>query len=280
MIKGWCKPASFLPKGQKVTMWKQLILAVGALVFVSGCAQSPAESHADAETNETFDVSHPSDPFEGFNRVMWTVNYDYLDPYIAKPVSLAYVNYVPEWTRTGISNFLGNLEEPASMVNSIVMLDGEAALTHFNRFWLNTVFGLGGLIDIASAANIQKLGDRQFGDAMGYYDIGQGPYFMFPVYGPITLREGAGDVVDGLYPPLSLLTFPQSVLKWLFEGMEDRAALVQQESLLNSSPDPYAFARDAYLQNKAFKARGGVSDEIELDDQYLNDDLLDEVDDY
>lgn len=265
-------------------MWKQLILAVGALVLVSGCAQSPAESHADAEidaeTNAAFDVSHPNDPFEGFNRAMWTVNYDYLDPYVAKPVSLAYVNYVPGWTRSGISNFLSNLEEPASMVNSIVMLDGEAALTHFNRFWMNTVFGLGGLIDIASAANIQKLGDRQFGDAMGYYDIGQGPYFMFPVYGPITLREGAGDVVDGLYPPLSLLTLPQSVLKWLFEGMEDRAALVQQESLLNSSPDPYVFARDAYLQNKAFKARGGASDDIELDDEYLNDDLLDEIDDY
>ncbi|KKD62193.1 ABC transporter [Grimontia sp. AD028] len=262
-------------------MWKQLILAVGVLVLLSGCAQSPEESQADAETNAEFDISHPNDPFEGFNRAMWTVNYDYLDPYIAKPVSLAYVDYVPSWTRTGISNFLSNLEEPASMVNSIVMLDGDAALTHFNRFWLNTVFGIGGLIDIASAANVPKISDRQFGDAMGYYDIGQGPYFMFPVYGPITLREGAGDMVDGLYPPLSLLTLPQSILKWMFEGMEDRAALVQQESLLTNSPDPYAFARDAYLQNKEFKARGGKAADLpELDESYLDDDLLDEIDDY
>ncbi|MBV7298584.1 MlaA family lipoprotein [Enterovibrio paralichthyis] len=262
-------------------MWKRLIIAVGALLLVTGCAQSP-ESEAEAQTNAEFvDESHPDDPFEGFNRAMWAVNYDYLDPYVARPVSLAYVNYVPNWTRTGIANFLSNLEEPASMVNSLIMLDGEAALTHFNRFFINTIFGLGGIIDLASNANVPKISDRQFGDAMGYYDIGQGPYFMMPVYGPVTLREGAGDVVDGLYPPLVWLTFPQSVLKWLFEGMESRAELVQQEGLLNNSPDPYAFTRDAYLQNKAFKARGGeVEIYSEPDDEYLDDALLDEIDNY
>lgn len=263
-------------------MWKRLIIAVGAIFLVSACAQSP-ESEADAETNAEFvDESHPNDPFEGFNRVMWSVNYDVLDPYIARPVSVAYVDYVPSWTRTAIANFLSNLEEPVSMLNSLLMLDGEAAATHFNRFWINTAFGLGGLIDIASAADIPKLSDRQFGDSMGYYEVGQGPYFMFPVYGPTTLREGTGDVVDGLYPPLSLLTLPQSALKWLFEGMESRAALIPQESLLNNSPDPYAFARDAYLQNKAFKARGGEVEILdpEPDDAYFDDALLEEIDNY
>ncbi|WP_394210686.1 VacJ family lipoprotein [Enterovibrio calviensis] len=262
-------------------MWKRLVLAVGVIVGLSGCAQAPDESAVDAETNTEFDISHPNDPFEGFNRTMWAFNYDILDPYVARPVSLAYVNYVPSFARTGVSNFIDNLGEPASMVNSIVMLEGEAAVTHFNRFWINTVFGLAGLIDIASAANIQKLDDRQFGDAMGYYDIGQGPYFMVPIYGPITLREGAGDMVDDLYPPLSLLTLPQSIIKWALDGMESRAAVVPQEPLLENSPDPYAFARDAYLQHKAFKARGGKAiEEPEPDDEYLDEDLLDEIDDY
>ncbi|MEZ8128713.1 MlaA family lipoprotein [Enterovibrio norvegicus] len=262
-------------------MWKGFILAVGLVVGLSGCAQTPEENTADAETNAETHVAHPNDPFEGFNRAMWTLNYDYLDPYVARPVSVAYVDYVPSWTRTGISNFINNLEEPASMINSLIMLEGEDALVHFNRFWLNTVFGLGGIIDLASAANVPKLSDRQFGDAMGYYDIGQGPYIMVPVYGPITVREGVGDTVDGLFPPLSLLTFPQSVIKWALDGMETRAALVKQEGILENSPDPYAFTRDAYLQNKAFKARGG---EVEIDadqedDEYLEE-LMDEIDAY
>ncbi|KXF81333.1 MlaA family lipoprotein [Enterovibrio coralii] len=262
-------------------MWKELVIALGLVIGLSGCAQSPQESLADAETNEEFDIAHPNDPFEGFNRAMWAINYDYLDPYIARPVSLAYVNYVPSFARTGISNFISNLEEPASMVNSLIMLEGEEALTHFNRFWINTVFGVAGLVDIASAADIQKLDERQFGDAMGYYDIGQGPYFMIPVYGPLTIREGVGDVVDDLYPPLSLLTFPQAILKWAFDGMESRAALVPQEAILEASPDPYAFTRDAYLQNKAFRAQGSdavVEDNLDEDD--FDEALLDEIDDY
>ncbi|MDD1783233.1 MlaA family lipoprotein [Enterovibrio sp. ZSDZ35] len=262
-------------------MWKELVIAVGLVVGLSGCAQTPEESVADSETNAKFDVSHPDDPFEGFNRAMWAINYDYLDPYIARPVSLAYVNYVPSFARTGISNFISNLEEPASMVNSLVMLEGEAALTHFNRFWINTVFGIAGLVDIASAADIQKLDERQFGDAMGYYDIGQGPYFMIPVYGPLTVREGVGDMVDDLYPPLSLLTLPQSILKWAFDGMESRAALVPQEAILENSPDPYVFTRDAYLQNKAFRAQGSDAViEDNHDEDEFDDALLDEIDDY
>lgn len=150
------------------------------------------------------------DPFESINRVMWDINYDYLDPYVARPVSLAYVNYVPSPVRTGIRNFIANLDEPASMVNSIIMLEGEQAITHFNRFWINSTFGLAGLIDIASLADIGNPGDRAFGDAMGYYGVGNGPYFMVPMYGPITLREGAGDLVDDLYFPLNLLSFWQS----------------------------------------------------------------------
>ncbi|PKF51757.1 MlaA family lipoprotein [Enterovibrio nigricans] len=262
-------------------MWKELVIAVGLVIGLSGCAQTPEETVDDAETNAELGIEHPSDPFEGFNREMWAINYDYLDPYIARPVSIAYVNYVPSFARTGISNFISNLEEPASVVNSLVMLEGEAALTHFNRFWINTVFGVAGLIDIASAADIQKLDERQFGDAMGYYDIGQGPYFMIPVYGPLTVREGVGDMVDDLYPPLSLLTLPQSILKWAFDGMESRAALVPQEAILDNSPDPYAFTRDAYLQNKAFRAQGSDAViEDDHDEDEFDDALLDEIDDY
>ncbi|WP_243734542.1 VacJ family lipoprotein [Photobacterium lutimaris] len=218
------------------------------------------------------------DPFEGFNRAMWNLNYDYLDPYLARPVSLAYVDYTPSFMRTGIKNFLANLDEPASMVNSLLMLNGEEAVRHFNRFWINSTFGVFGLIDIASAADIRKPVDKQFGDTMGKYGVANGPYFMFPVYGPVTLREGAGDVVDGLYLPLSALNFWQSLGKWAFEGMEDRAALVKQEAILKDSPDAYIFTRDAYIQNKNFRATGGNVELLEQDDEAYLDDFMDEID--
>ena len=218
------------------------------------------------------------DPFEGFNRAMWDLNYDYLDPYLARPVSLAYVDYTPSFMRTGIKNFLANLDEPASMVNSLLMLNGEEAVRHFNRFWINSTFGVFGLIDIASAADIRKPVDKQFGDTMGKYGVANGPYFMFPVYGPVTLREGAGDVVDGLYLPLSALNFWQSLGKWMFEGMEDRAALVKQEAILKDSPDAYIFTRDAYIQNKNFRATGGNVELLEQDDEAYLDDFMDEID--
>ncbi|WP_299016250.1 MlaA family lipoprotein [uncultured Photobacterium sp.] len=272
-------------------MKKITLLSLLLILGLTGCAETPNEEKLNqsstVETNVEYDRldantndSGVYDPFEGFNRTVWTLNYDYLDPYIARPVSLAYVDYVPSPVRTGIRNFLSNLDEPANMLNSLIMLDGEQAVTHFNRFWINTTFGLGGLIDIASAADITKPSERAFGDSMGYYGVNNGPYFMVPMYGPVTLREGVGDRVDGLYFPLNLLTFWQSLGKWAFEGMEERAALVSQEAILKDSPDPYVFTRDAYIQHKNFRATGGkVIDEEPTDEEFL-DDFLDEVDEY
>jgi len=265
------------------------LLSLLLILGLSGCAETPNDEALNQETaTETnaeyveqvtqYNVKGTYDPFEGFNRAMWELNYDYLDPYVARPVSLAYVDYVPSPVRTGIRNFLSNLDEPANMINSIIMLDGEEAVTHFNRFWINSVFGLAGLIDIATAADITKPSERAFGDSLGYYGVENGPYFMVPVYGPVTLREGAGDFVDGLYFPLNLLTFWQSLGKWAFEGMEDRAALVSQEGLLKDSPDPYIFTRDAYIQNKNFRATGGESVTEEPESEEYLDDFLDEVD--
>ncbi len=263
----------------KIKMLKSLIFALGVMVVLGGCAQSPHSTSED-EINSEFHLSNPDDPFESFNRMIWELNYGYLDPYVARPVSLFYVNYVPSFARTGISNFIQNLEEPSGMLNSLFMQEGDVALIHFNRFWINSTFGLGGILDVASAADIQKLNTNQFGDVMGYYELGSGPYFMLPVYGPITLREALGDMVDDLYPPLVWLTAPQALLKWFFDGMESRAALVYQEGILNNSPDPYAFTRDVYLQNKVFKAQGNKTVKEEAQSETFDASLLDEIDDY
>ncbi len=238
------------------------IVSLSLMIILTGCSSVP-EGGTTSDTNI-------NDPLEGFNRTMWSFNYDFLDPYFVRPVSLTYVEYTPTPIRHGIANFLANLDEPASMVNNLFMGNGSKALDHFNRFWINSTFGLLGLIDIASEAGITKHGEKSFGDAIGHQGVGKGPYIMVPGYGPVVVRE-AGDMVDSLYAPLSYLNIWASLGKWAFEGMETRAALVNQEVLLESSPDSYSFTRSAYLQRRDFTAEVETKTEIdESEEDYLD----------
>nr|WP_117233786.1 VacJ family lipoprotein [Vibrio maerlii] len=243
---------------------RTLLLVLAAVTVLSGCSSTPD----DVEDSTAYD------PFESFNRSMWAINYDYLDPYLVRPVSLAYVDYTPKPVRSGIANFLANLDEPSSVLNNLFMGNGEKALNHFNRFWINSTFGLLGFIDIASAGGIQKESNKAFGDAVGHYGVGNGPYVMVPGYGPWTVRE-TGDFVDGMYVPLSYLNIWAGLGKWALEGMETRASLVSQEAQLNNSPDPYALTREAYIQHQNFKAEIEVDDYDEDEEDFL-DSYLDE----
>ncbi len=237
---------------------------LGLVMFViTGCSSAPnTQSDSDNQV---------SDPLEGFNRAMWSINYDYLDPYLLRPVSLAYAEYTPSPVRIGIANALSNLDEPSSVVNNLLMGNGHKAVDHFNRFWINSTIGLLGLIDIASEAGITKHGEKTFNDVLGHHGMGKGLYVMIPGYGPFVIRE-VTDTVDGLYVPLAYLNIWASMGKWALEGLETRAALVGQEAILENSPDAYAFTRAAYLQRRDFTAE--VDTAAEVDD--AEEDYLDE----
>lgn len=248
-----------------MTKKSRFLSAAMSCLLVVGCTSAPEYAEPNPKVN---------DPIEGFNRTMWTFNYDYLDPYFVRPVSLGYVNYVPTPVRSSIANFLSNLDEPSSVINNLIMGNGSKAVDHFTRFFLNSTFGIFGLFDIASEAGITKYDDKAFSDAVGHYGVGNGPYVMVPGYGPWTVREST-DVVDGLYLPLSYLNIWAAAGKWALEGMETRAALVSQEAVLENSPDPYALARDVYLQRRDFTAEVQSDEYSEDEEQYL-DEYLDE----
>ncbi|PRD16615.1 phospholipid-binding lipoprotein MlaA [Pantoea coffeiphila] len=220
-----------------------------ASVMMVGCASS---KNAD-------DPQGRSDPLEGFNRSMFNFNYNVLDPYVLRPVAVAWRDYVPVPARNGLGNFFSNLDEPASMVNYFVEGNPYKAMIHFNRFFLNTLLGMGGLIDVASMANpkLAKEEPRAFGSTLGHYGVGYGPYVVVPGYGSFTPREDVGGIVDDLYPPLSWLTWWMSAGKWALEGIETRAQLLDSDSILSNSKDPYAFMRSAYFQHHDFLASDG-----------------------
>lgn len=242
------------------------ILLITTLLMLSGCSSSLKEDGA------------RQDPFEGFNRAMWKVNYEYLDPYILEPVAKGWRDYVPSPIKTGLVNFTNHLDEPASFVNRLLEGEGRKAMVHFNRFWFNSVFGLGGLIDFASQTKDLKLdnGRRTFGDTLGSYNVPTGAYLMLPAYGPATPRQDLGGLVDSTYPVLSLLATPWSIAKFTVQGIDKRASLIEQQALLKQSQDPYTTFREAYFQHLEFKVKDGNRNE-EIKEQ-LSEETLQGID--
>lgn len=242
---------------RNITMNKyKKVLLIAGVALLTACSSS-----INPETGQR------DDPLEGFNRAMWKVNYEYLDPYVLEPVAKGWKNYVPSPVKTGLVNVANNLDEPASFVNRLIEGEGKKAMIHFTRFWFNTVFGLGGLIDVASLTNDLKLenGNRTFGDTLGRYNVPTGPYVMVPAYGPATPRQDLGGIVDTTYPVLSLLATPWSIAKFGVQGIDKRAALLGKDALLKQAQDPYTTFREAYFQNLEFKVRDGKSPESETE---------------
>lgn len=232
-------------------MKKRIVGILFSVLALTSCASY------DPETNSY------SDPLSGFNNAMFDFNYYALDPYILRPAAVVWKDYVPTPVRTGVVNFSSNLSEPASMVNNLLQGDVHKAGQHLARFFLNTVFGFGGLIDVASMADpeLQKGSKRSFGNVLGHYDVPYGPYVVLPFYGSATLRDEGGSIVDTLYPPLVWLDWQWALVRGVVDGIEARAVAIEYEDLIKNSDDPYNFMRNAYFQRHDFDASNGKVDE-------------------
>lgn len=242
---------------------KSLGLIMALSVLVSGCAT------IDPNTGER------KDPLEGFNRSMWSFNYNVVDPYILKPIATGWKEYVPTPVKAGLTNIANHLDEPASFVNRLLSGDFKQAMVHFNRFWMNTVFGLGGLIDMASYIDDLKIDNHsRFGDTLGRYGVETGSYVMLPFYGPATPRQDIGNLADLTYPMYSLLG-PWGWLKYGIQGINNRAKLLDKDALLEQSQDPYILFREGYFQNLEYRIKDGKTEEPT---QTLSNDILQEID--
>ncbi|WP_341501661.1 VacJ family lipoprotein [Gallaecimonas sp. GXIMD4217] len=250
------------------------IMPLLALLLLGGCASKP-QVLPDAEP-PVLPPSSERDPLEGFNRAMWELNYEVIDPHVARPVTVAYSENVPKPIRTGLLNFANNLGEPSSAVNQFLRFEWGQAATTTGRFLINTTIGVLGLIDVAGHWGMERK-ETEFGEVLGYYGVAEGPYIMLPALGPTTIREEVGEWVDFLYPPLGALNFTEKALRWTIRGLDARERAMEQEGLLNQSLDPYAFVRDAYFQHVYFNTYNQAPPqppEEELGDE----DFLDEID--
>ena len=265
-----------------MTHSKALMLAAIAFSFLcSACASKPDANEPPMATSLEDEQAELEDehwdPLEGFNRVMFDFNYHVLDKHIFRPVTLFYVDYVPEPVREGTNNFVRNWDEPSSAINNLLQANWSDSATNVGRFLINSTIGVAGVIDVASYLGMQRKLDS-FGEVLGSHGVDNGPYVMLPVQGPSSVREEAGDYVDDLYWPLATLTFWPKVIQWALKGLNGRAALLEQDQLLDNSLDPYLFVKEAYFQNRAFKVHDGkLPEKVQPENEEYLDDYLDEL---
>lgn len=204
----------------------------------------------------------PRDPFESYNRSMTRFN-EGLDAMVLKPVATAYTQVTPAPVRTGVSNFFANIGDLWSFVNNLLQLRGEAAASSFMRVNVNTVLGLGGLLDIASEIGIERY-RQDFGLTLGRWGVRSGPYLVLPLLGPSTLRDSLALPLDARGNALSHLD-PVSARNSLYvlRAVEMRSNLLRASSVLDGAAlDKYSFTRDVFLQlrNQAGQERSDGKD--------------------
>ena len=190
----------------------------------------------------------PNDPLESYNRSMTRFN-DQVDAMVLKPVATAYREVTPAPVRTGVSNFFANIGDVWSFVNNVLQLRAEAAGSSFMRVNVNTIFGLGGLLDVASELGIERY-KQDFGLTLGRWGVGTGPYLVLPILGPSTLRDTLALPVDIKGNVVSHVD-PVSARNSLYalRAVDVRANLLRAGSVLDSAAlDKYSFTRDVFLQ--------------------------------
>ena len=208
---------------------------------------------------------NPKDPLEPLNRRVYQFN-DAVDRAVIKPVATAYRKVLPSPVRSSVTNFFGNLQDAWSGVNNALQLKGVASSESFARFGVNTFFGLGGLLDIATEMRIERH-TKDFGHTLGYWGVGPGPYLVLPLLGPSTLRDAAALTVDSQGNLLSNVSdVPARNTASAVNLLNRRANLLDATRMLDEvALDPYTFTRDAFLQRRRSAIYdGNPPDEEEL----------------
>lgn len=201
------------------------------------------------------------DPFEPFNRSVYAFN-NGLDTLALRPLAVAYDKVVSAPGKKGVNNFFGNLYDVTSAFNSALQWRWGKAFSNTGRVLINSTLGLAGLLDVATALGIERH-PTDFGQTLARWGVPEGPYLMLPLFGPSTVRSGAGTLVD---------TFAFSVTPYIEEGhvrytmwgtefVHLRSTLLETDQLITG--DRYIFLRDAYLASRsAFVNDGAVVDDF------------------
>lgn len=213
-----------------------------AALLASGCATGPQ--------------ANPDDPLEPLNRVVFKAN-DTLDEYVAVPLAKGYQKVTPEPARIAVSNFFSNFADVGNFVNNVLQGKGVEATETLMRVAINTVLGIGGLIDIATPAGLTKH-SQDFGLTLGVWGVPAGPYLVLPVFGPSSFRDGVGVGASIYLDPAHYFDPAWRNSMFGVNVVSTRANLLGATDLLSQAAlDKYAFVRDAYRQRRQYLINSG-----------------------
>ena len=156
--------------------------------------EPPMRQYEDLVKEKKESAIQVSDPLEGFNRGIYRFNY-YFDKYLFLPVVKGYAFITPDFLEDCITNFFKNLREITNLTNSILQFKGTSMAKTTGRIVINTTIGIGGLFDPATHFGIHRV-NEDFGQTLGFYGVGHGPYLVLPILGPSNIRDTTGLVVD------------------------------------------------------------------------------------
>ena len=223
---------------------KRILLVLALTLSVTGCT--------------TMGNRDPIDPFERVNRAVFGFN-EAVDRAVLEPTARAYRRFTPSFFRTGVANVFSNVADVRNVINNSLQGKFTDAYSDFGRIVINTTAGLGGLFDVASAAGVEK-NNEDFGQTLGYWGIGDGPFLMLPLLGPSSGRDVVGLAIDSLTNPLTYIEptgarVGVSVLRVIHR----RADLLDASKVVHDTAlDIYLFVRDAYLQRRHNLVYDGV----------------------
>lgn len=229
------------------------ILAILAIATsLAGCATDP---------------SGQNDPYEQTNRSIFSLDEGF-DHAVGRPVAVTYNTLVPGFVRDGAHNILHNLDSPVILGNDVLQGEGTRASATFGRAVINTTLGLGGIFDVATRMGIPSH-DEDFGQTLGVWGVGEGPYLVLPFAGPSNPRDLVGVGGDYAMDPFTYLKWNNSTLYGIVRtgiGVIDlRARNVETlDEIERTSVDLYATTRSLYRQHRNAEIRNGAPDTSNL----------------
>ncbi|RQH02932.1 MlaA family lipoprotein [Paraburkholderia dinghuensis] len=229
-----------------MTTMRMRAAAIGVAAFaMAGCA--------------TVQTPSKEDPWEGFNRTVFKFN-DTVDQYAIKPVAQGYEKVTPQPVRDSITNFFANIGDVYNVANNLLQLKIADGVQDIMRIVINTVFGVGGLFDVATLAKLPKH-NQDLGLTLGHYGVPAGPFLVLPLFGPSTVRDAIGTGGNYFINPLTYVN--PAAASWGLYGLNltsTRANLLGATDLLEGAAiDKYSFVRNAYLQRRRYLLSDGRS---------------------
>ncbi len=239
---------------------KYILLAMAGLVL-AGCSHLPWR-HA------------KGDPLEPVNRAVFAFN-TVADKVVLKPVAKTYQTVTPRPARKGVRNFLDNLQAPVVFVNDVLQGKPKRAVKTLARFTINTTVGIGGVLDVAKGAGIEKHYE-DLGQTLATKGVKPGPYLVLPLFGPTNARDLTGLVVEEVLSPLSFTRFKGKQTfgraRLALNTMDRRAeSIVQIKTIRETTVDEYASIRSYYEQIRKDAIADGALDIDTLPDFDLDE---------